>query len=84
MEKKMTWVSWEDLCKLRKACGLEIKNLQIFNKALLCKWVWRFLGENERLWARVIRSRHGEFKWHRGGGTRSVREGKDRVGGKKC
>lgn len=51
-------MKWEEVCRLKKGRGLGIKNL--------LKWVWRFLCERERLWARVIRSRHGDIRLMRG------------------
>lgn len=49
--------------------------MQLFNKALLFKWIWRFLTEKESLWTRVIRSRHGSPPWLQG---RHVSAGKGR------
>ncbi|KAA0057306.1 uncharacterized protein E5676_scaffold496G00500 [Cucumis melo var. makuwa] len=41
--------------------GLENKNL-----ALLAKWGWRFINEENSLWVQVVKSIHGgsEFSWH--------------------
>lgn len=51
--KKTAWIKWKDLCKHKKEGGLGLKNVQLFNKALLCKWIWRFLQEDEVLWRKV-------------------------------
>ncbi|KAL8519040.1 hypothetical protein ACS0TY_010112 [Phlomoides rotata] len=56
---KILWVSWEDICKDKGKGGLGIRDLGRFNLALLSKWVWRFLNEPGRLWARIIKSRYG-------------------------
>jgi len=39
------------------------------NKALLAKWGWRFMKEENSLWSQVIRSIHGSnlFGWHASG-----------------
>ena len=40
--------------------GLGVKYLSTLNKALLCKWNWRFANEREVLWNQVIRGKYGE------------------------
>lgn len=47
-DKKIVWLKWEEICKPFMEGGLGIKNLGAFNKALIGKRTWRFLGERER------------------------------------
>lgn len=61
--KRVAWVRWTELCKSKKEGGLGIKELGIFNQALLSKWVCRFLNEKESLWYRVIKSSFGDLIW---------------------
>ncbi|KAL8557753.1 hypothetical protein ACS0TY_005021 [Phlomoides rotata] len=56
---KTPWIGWNTICKDKKLGGLGIRNLVQFNVSLLSKWIWRFLNEPNRLWARIIKSRHG-------------------------
>lgn len=70
-EKKVAWVKWDEVCKAEKECGLGIKDLLVFNKALMCKWVWRFLQEKDNLWVKVLKSRFGELSWCRDGERRA-------------
>ena len=49
LEKKPHLVKWSTVCSDRKMGGLGIKSLAILNKALLCKWIWRFANERESL-----------------------------------
>ena len=38
----------------------------MLNKALLCKWSWRFANERNALWRKVVSSKYGETSggWH--------------------
>ncbi|KAJ0758378.1 putative reverse transcriptase zinc-binding domain-containing protein [Helianthus annuus] len=58
--KKMHWVAWDKVSLPKKLGGLGIWKLSLVNKALLSKWVWRFVTEEEGLWSRVIRACHGK------------------------
>ncbi|KAL6516895.1 hypothetical protein OROHE_018183 [Orobanche hederae] len=62
---KLSWVKWGIICKSKEEGGLGVKDLGLFNKALLGKWAWRFLNERECLWVRVVESRYGR-EWGRG------------------
>lgn len=58
--RKICWVKWDVVCKPREEGGLGIKNIRVFNLALLGNWRWRLLTEKESLWARVLRVRYGD------------------------
>ena len=60
LEKKPHLVKWSTVCLDRKMGGLGIKSLAILNKALLCKWIWRFTNERDSLWRNVILWKFGE------------------------
>lgn len=59
---KIPWVSWSDVCKSKQEGGLGIKDLSLFNWALVWKWVGRLLDEKYRLWPRVIFSKYGSLE----------------------
>ena len=65
------------MCFKKQNGGLRIRNLSIFNKALLGKWFWRFASERNLPWKPIIVGKCGRI----GGGwsTKEVREG-HRVG----
>ena len=48
------------VCLDIKMGGLGIKSLAILNKALLCKWIWRFANERDSRWRNVILWKFGE------------------------
>nr|GEY51908.1 RNA-directed DNA polymerase, eukaryota, reverse transcriptase zinc-binding domain protein [Tanacetum cinerariifolium] len=40
--------------------GLGVSSLYALNRALLFKWVWRFISQKKSIWVRVIEALHGE------------------------
>jgi hypothetical protein len=54
-------VKWDQICLPKEQGGLGVKNLALFNKALLGKWKWRILTEGEAVWADLLRPRYGHL-----------------------
>lgn len=52
-------VKWESICTDREAGGLGVKNLHLMNKALLCKWHWRFASSKYDYWKTIISEKYG-------------------------
>uniref|UniRef100_A0A803P465 Reverse transcriptase domain-containing protein n=1 Tax=Cannabis sativa TaxID=3483 RepID=A0A803P465_CANSA len=52
-------VAWDEVCRPRHEGGLGIGRLELRNKSLLMKWLWRFPLEQNSLWHRVVVSRYG-------------------------
>lgn len=49
-----------DNCYESKEVGvLGVKDLRVFNRALIGKWLWRFGIEDHTLWREVIAEKHG-------------------------
>ena len=65
-------MNWSIVCLEKQKRGLDIRNLSIFNKALLGKWSWRFVSEKNPLWKWVI---VGTFGQEGGWCTKEVRAG---------
>jgi len=40
--------------------GLGVRDLRLFNEALLGKWLWRFLNEKDNFWRKAIATKYGE------------------------
>ncbi|GJT05704.1 putative reverse transcriptase domain-containing protein [Tanacetum coccineum] len=51
--------SWDEIVDKMKG-GLGVSSLYALNRALMCKWVWRFTTQKNLLWTRVIKAIHGE------------------------
>ncbi|GJR18634.1 RNA-directed DNA polymerase, eukaryota, reverse transcriptase zinc-binding domain protein [Tanacetum coccineum] len=58
--KKPCWVSWKKVMASKDNGGLGVSSLYALNRALLFKWVWRFISQKKSIWARVIKALHGE------------------------
>ena len=73
LERKPHLVKWDTVCLDKRKGGLGVRRLSTLNRALLCKWNWRFVNERETLWRCVISRKFGEEEggWY----TRDVREG---------
>ncbi|GKC09027.1 RNA-directed DNA polymerase, eukaryota [Tanacetum coccineum] len=53
-------VSWSKVLAAKDKGGLGVSSLYALNRALLFKWVWRFLSKDNSLWSRVISFIHGD------------------------
>ncbi|GKB57256.1 hypothetical protein Tco_0913442 [Tanacetum coccineum] len=58
-ERKKAWIKWTTTLASKKNGGLGISSLYALNRALLFKWVWRFISRDNSLWCRLILSMHG-------------------------
>ncbi|XP_058766322.1 uncharacterized mitochondrial protein AtMg00310-like [Vicia villosa] len=59
--RRIHWVKWEDVTLPLNKGGLGVKNIVLFNLALLNKWRWRIIQRQESLWFKVLNSRYGEI-----------------------
>ncbi|XP_071920724.1 uncharacterized mitochondrial protein AtMg00310-like [Coffea arabica] len=55
---KMHWISWERMALNRNEGGLEFKDLEAFNKALLGKQVWRILTKSNLPVSKVLKAKY--------------------------
>jgi len=59
--RKIAWTSWENICKAKEEGGLGIRCIDLFNKALLAKWIWRLGSPETGLWKDVLESKYGQW-----------------------
>nr|GEY63734.1 RNA-directed DNA polymerase, eukaryota [Tanacetum cinerariifolium] len=65
-ENKITWVAWDKVLTSMKNGGLGVSSFFSLNRALLLKWVWRFVSQDGSLWYQVIRALYGlSVEYHR-------------------
>ncbi|GKC00277.1 RNA-directed DNA polymerase, eukaryota [Tanacetum coccineum] len=57
--KKITWVAWDKILASKKNGGLGVSSFHALNRALLLKWVWRFISQDGSLWFCVIQALYG-------------------------
>ncbi|KAE8701523.1 leghemoglobin C2-like [Hibiscus syriacus] len=57
-KKRMHWVSWKKICKPLSGGGLGVVDLNLTNRALLGKWVWKFANEKDSIWKKFFCCKH--------------------------
>lgn len=57
-ERKMAWVYWEKICGSERDGGLGMRNLEVFNKAMLAKQAWRILKYMTSLMVKVLKNKY--------------------------
>ncbi|GKA55617.1 hypothetical protein Tco_0754689 [Tanacetum coccineum] len=58
-DRKLAWIGWNIVLTSKKNGGLGVSSFFAHNRALLFKWVWRFLTDGSSLWTRFIKSIFG-------------------------
>nr|GEZ72331.1 RNA-directed DNA polymerase, eukaryota [Tanacetum cinerariifolium] len=58
-DSKITWVAWAKVLSSKKNRGLGVSSFFALNRALLLKWVWRYLVPNGSLWYHIINAIYG-------------------------
>nr|GFB67753.1 RNA-directed DNA polymerase, eukaryota [Tanacetum cinerariifolium] len=58
-DRKIAWVKWSKVLAFKKYGRLGVSSFYALNRALLFKWVWRYLSYDNSLWFLVISAIHG-------------------------
>nr|GEV36574.1 RNA-directed DNA polymerase, eukaryota [Tanacetum cinerariifolium] len=56
--KNPSCVRWKNVMASKDTSGLGVSSLFTLNRALIFKWVWRFISQKSSLWASVIKALH--------------------------
>ncbi|GJV73082.1 RNA-directed DNA polymerase, eukaryota, reverse transcriptase zinc-binding domain protein [Tanacetum coccineum] len=57
--EKMSLIGWNKILASKKNGGLGVSSFFAYNRALLFKWIWRFLANCVSLWSRFISAIYG-------------------------
>jgi len=60
--RKIGWSSWKNIYKPKEEDGLGIRRIELFNEALLEKWLWRMRSTETGLWKEVLESKYGSWR----------------------
>nr|GEW30494.1 RNA-directed DNA polymerase, eukaryota, reverse transcriptase zinc-binding domain protein [Tanacetum cinerariifolium] len=58
-DRKIAWVKWSKVLASKKYGGLGVSSFYALTRALLFKWVWRYLSYDNSLWSQIISDIHG-------------------------
>ncbi|GJU58913.1 RNA-directed DNA polymerase, eukaryota [Tanacetum coccineum] len=59
-ERKMSMIGWNKILASKKKGGFGVSSFFALNRALLLKWIWRFLSHGSSLWTRFIKVMYGD------------------------
>jgi len=62
---KFHLVRWNIVKQPLSMGGLGVRDLRLFNEALLEKWFWRFMNEKGNLWRKVVAIKYGTTNFGR-------------------
>lgn len=57
-KRKLHWKTWKFFCHSKCLGGLGFRNLELFNRALLAKQIWRILRQPNSLVSRILKARY--------------------------
>lgn len=57
-DRYLSLISWEKVCRKYEDGGLDIRDIKLFNKALLKKMTWQVAAKQDRLWVQVIGAKY--------------------------
>ena len=58
LKRKYRLAKWDIICRPKDQGGLGIENLEVKNKCLLSKWLYKLSVETEATWAQILRSKY--------------------------
>ena len=62
LKRKYRLAKWDIICRLKDQGGLGIENLDVKNRCLLSKWLYKLSVETDATWAQILRSKYLQSK----------------------
>ena len=53
---------WDIICRLKDLGGLGVENVEVKNRCLLTKWLYRLSIETEGMWVQILRNKYLQSK----------------------
>ena len=60
--REIALCSWENIFKPKEEGDIGIRRIDLFNKALLEKWLWRMRSPEVGMWKDVLESKYGSWR----------------------
>lgn len=54
----MALISWEKVCRAKERRGLDVKDLDLMNDALVLKVLWQMAQAQDRQWAAIMQAKY--------------------------
>lgn len=62
LKRKYRFAKWDIICRPKDQEGLGIENLEVKNKCLLSKWLYKLSVETDATWAQILRNKYFNSK----------------------
>ena len=58
LKRKYRFARWDIICRPKDQGGLGIENLEVKNRCLLSKWLYKLSVETDATWAQILRNKY--------------------------
>ena len=62
LKRKYKLAKWDIICRPKDQGGLGIENLEVKNRCLPSKWMYKFSVESDATWAQILRNKYLQSK----------------------
>ena len=61
-KRKYRLAKWDIICRPKDQGGMGIENLEVKNRCLLSKWLWKLSSGTDAMWAQILRNKYLQTK----------------------